>query len=66
MAAVKRWNRLPRKALGSPPSEMFSTRQSVAQSNLVCGGSAPQALSNINRSMIPSNIDLMSEAGYYL
>lgn len=66
MAGVKHWNRLPRKAMESPSSEMFSTQQYMVQSNLTDGDSAPDVLSNLNYPMIPSNVDLMSEAGFSL
>ena len=66
MAGVKHWHRLPRKAVESPSSEMFSTQQYMGHSNLIYGGFAPEVLSNLNYPMIPSNIDLMSEAGFYL
>lgn len=66
MAGVKHWIRLPRKAMESPSLEMFSAQQYMDQSNLMDGDSAPDVLSNLSYPMIPSNVDLMSEAAFSL
>lgn len=66
MAGIKHWIRLPRRAMESPSLEVFSTQQYMDQSNLMDGDSASDVLSNLSYPMIPSNVDLMSEAGFSL